>query len=80
MYVHIIFLNLIQDDAILYGIDWDGPITDSDEADQVSVPEIRNPLTHSDYEEVCAAVSANWESDCYEVDIYISIHSLFMTN
>lgn len=68
-----ILLYLIQDDAILYGIDWDGPIPDSNEADQVSVPEVRNPLAHSDYEELCAAVSGNCESDCYGVDIYISV-------
>ena len=70
MYVH---LNLIQEDAILYGIDWDGPIPDSDEFDQVNVSEIHNPLTDSDYEELCRAVSVNSNSDCYGVDIYIRV-------
>ena len=66
-------LNLIQEDAVLYGIDWDGPITDSDEGDQVTVSEVRNPLADSDYEELRTAVSANDNSDCYGVDIYIRV-------
>lgn len=66
-------LTLIQEDAILYGIDWDGPISDSDEANQVSVPEVRNPLAGNDYEELCTAVSTNNNSDCYGIDIYIRV-------
>ena len=65
--------NLIQEDAILYGIDWDGAITDSDEADQVTVSEVCNPLADSDYEELCTAVSANDNSNCYGADIYIRV-------
>ena len=48
-------LNLIQEDVVLYGIDWDGPITDSDDADQVTLSEVRNPLADSDYEELRTA-------------------------
>ena len=65
--------NLIQEDAILYGIDWDGPITDSDEADQVTVSEVHNLLADSNYEELCTTVSANDNSNCYGVDIYIRL-------
>ena len=66
-------LNQIQEDTILYGIDWDGPITDSDEADQVTVSEVHNPLADSDYEELRTAVAANDYSDCYGVDEYIRV-------
>ena len=56
---------------ILYGINWDGLILDSDEADYVNVSEVHNPLADNEYEELCTAVSENDNSDCYGIDIYI---------
>ena len=56
----------------MYGIDWDGPITDTDEAaDLVEVAETLNPLEERDYSELQATISPFLDSDCHGVDLYI---------
>ena len=52
-------MNLFQ-----YGIDWDGPLTDIDEAaDMVEVEETLNPLRYIDYSELQATISPYTDSD-----------------
>ena len=56
-------MNLFQ-----YGIDWDGPLTDIDEAE---VEETLNPLRYIDYSELQATISPYTDSDCHGVDLYV---------
>ena len=71
-------MNLFQ-----YGIDWDGPLTDIDEAaDMVEVEETLNPLRYIDYSELQATISPYTDSDCHGVDLYVKTpefvhHKLF---
>ncbi len=43
----------LQAEAPLYGIDWNAPFSEDDDAQCVEVPHTLNPLTPSDFMELC---------------------------
>ena len=64
------------DDAITHdmnhlGIDWDGPISESDE-DEVNMVDVIYPLSEQDYLELENTVAPLSNSSCYGVDIYLN--------
>lgn len=58
---------------MFFGIDWNGPISDTEDLTEVDVPNILNPLLEEDYMELCCTISPNSESSCFGVDIYINV-------
>lgn len=61
---------ITQADMALYGIDWNGPISDSEE-DHVTVVETRNPIEERDFLRLQAVISPVSNSDCHGVDLFI---------
>ena len=61
----------IQADTPLYGIDWNGPIPDSEDADHVEVATTRKPLEEQDFLHLQATISPVSYSDCHGVDLFI---------
>ncbi len=72
-----ILVFFLQEDAQLYGVDWNGPIADDEEADSVNVPTIDCPLSDAEYEELCSTVSPLSSSSNYGIDLYIRTLSFF---
>ena len=60
----------IQIDTSLYGIDWNGPISDAEE-DQVTVTDTLNPLQEADYLQLQATISPVDDSECHGVDLFL---------
>jgi hypothetical protein len=66
--------SLLQEEAQMYGIDWDGPIPDhEDEVDWVTVPDCRCPLSAEDYDDLEHAISPTAASSNYGIDLYLSV-------
>lgn len=61
--------------AQLLGIDWDGPIADADDEEEVSVPITLCPISEEDFEDLQSAIPSNASSDMHGIDHYISILS-----
>ena len=53
-----------------YGIDWDGPLPDVEEAGSVEVPCIPNPLGREDMQELKYTICPTTHSDNYGIDLY----------
>ena len=53
-----------------YGIDWDGPLPDAEEAGSVEVPRIPNPLGREDMEELEYTICPTAFSEDYGIDVY----------
>ena len=62
--------TIIQDEAHQFGIDWEGPSTASDEDDCIVVPDTRNPLTNSDFEDLQASIPPLTPSNWYGIDLF----------
>lgn len=54
-------------------MDWDGPLCDEDEVDQVQVEPTNNPLKDSDYLQLISTILPMSDSNCYGVDLYIRV-------
>lgn len=67
---HVLFS---QENAIWYGVDWDGPLCDEDEADQVQVEQINNPLQDNDYSQLTSTILPMSDSNSHGVDLYIRV-------
>ena len=63
----------MQEDTTLYGVDWNGPLPDAEEIDQVDVTETMNPLQEYDYLQLQDTVSPISESDCFGVDLFLRV-------
>ena len=62
-----------QDDVKNFGIDWNGPITEDEDDNQVDVPEVENPLLDRDLQLLQATISPTAQSDCFGVDLYLQV-------
>ena len=54
----------------LYGRDWNSSLNIDEDAEQVDVPSVVNPLTTSDFSELCQLVDPTSDSDNYGIDQY----------
>ena len=65
---------MVQEEAQLYGIDWDGPMPDfeDEEVDHVTVPECLCPISPDDYDELEQTISPSATSSNYGIDLYSS--------
>ena len=61
----------MQSESGLYGIDWNGPLPDAEELEQVVVTNTLNPLQEHDFEQLQRVISPIGPSDCQGVDLYI---------
>ena len=61
----------MQADLALYGIDWSGPIPNSDDVDSVNVAVARNPLEEQDSLHLQATISPLSHSECHGIDLFI---------
>ena len=52
--VYIIVHHSLQEEH--YGVDWSGPMSDRDDANQVDVPHTLNPLQEEDYQQLRATL------------------------
>ena len=59
-----------QADAALYGIDWNGPISDSED-EEVQVPQTTVPLQEQDFRQLQETVLPTSNSDYQGVDLFI---------
>ena len=59
-----------MDDTSFYGIDWSAALStdDNDEVEMVEVPAITNPLTSSDFSELCSLIDPTSDSDSHGID------------
>lgn len=55
-----------------FGIDWDGPLSDEDSC-LVNVPDVDNPLTDQDYQELQELFSPLDNSNSFGVDIFLKV-------
>lgn len=62
---------VLQSEASLYGIDWNGPLPDAEELEQVEVINTVNPLQERDFLQLQSVISPIGPSDCQGVDLYI---------
>lgn len=53
----------------MYGIDWNGPLP-VQTSETVAVPHTMQPMSATDYQELCASVDPLGHSDDHGIDIY----------
>ena len=54
-----------------HGIDWDGPLPDSNEVESVEVPAISNPFEDDDMQELQQTLCPTAPSNDYGLDLYL---------
>ena len=59
----------LQADTSLYGIDWNGPISDTE--DQIDITDTLNPLQEPDFLQLQATISPLDNSECHGVDVFL---------
>ena len=67
--VCIIIVNqrlFIYQDWSQYGIDWEGPLPQGDSNDEVVVPDIANPLSNRDFDDLLEHVNPLAHDEVYE--------------
>lgn len=62
---------IVQSQSGLYGIDWNGPLPDAEELEQVEVTNTVNPLQEHDFLQLQRTISPISWSDYQGVDLYI---------
>ena len=62
---------ILQSESSLYGIDWNGPLSDAEDLEQVEVTQTANPLRELDFRHLQTTISPISASDCQGVDFYI---------
>lgn len=78
MCYNIIQLNyFLQSEASLYGIDWNGPLPDAEELEQVEVINTVNPLQERDFLQLQSVISPIRPSDCQGVVIFFSTYNFY---
>ncbi|XP_019858930.1 PREDICTED: uncharacterized protein LOC109587130 isoform X2 [Amphimedon queenslandica] len=65
--------DIDQNALPFFGIDWNGPLTETEDEEHVHVPVVDNPLTPEDYNELCHTVSPLDPSDSLGVDLYLNV-------
>jgi hypothetical protein len=61
----------MQDEARLYGIDWNGPIPVEGAVEAVVVEPVACPLSQDDYSELCLQVSPTGASNDHGINIFM---------
>lgn len=62
---------LFYQDWSQYGIDWEGPLPQADSTEGVAVPEIPNPLSSRDFDDLLEQVNPLAHDEGYGIDLYI---------
>eukprot|EP00118_Oscarella_pearsei_P006942 m.32523 g.32523 ORF g.32523 m.32523 type:complete len:248 (+) comp31663_c0_seq2:196-939(+) len=62
---------LSQEDIDQYGIDWNGPIPEPQEQNQITIPDIALPITDDDFRILQQQIDPKRDSGCLGVDIYL---------
>ena len=57
----------------LFGIDWNGPIPDEEEAAIVDVPSVNMPLSDQDYTELLTTFSPSADSEAFGMDNFFNV-------
>lgn len=70
MCMHYSNMFVIQNEAVEFGIDWEGPVGSGADNDSVDVPETPCPLPSSCLEELYAEVDPLSHSDLFGIDLY----------
>ena len=60
----------MQEDASIFGIDWNGPLSDEDDS-QVSVPHTHCPLSQDQFVSLQSRVSPLGDSENHGIDLYL---------
>ena len=81
MYLPLIIVYYSQEDIEMYGIDWDGPLTNdpAETPNIVEIPETPNPLVPNIFQEMCGQIDPLHESSNYGIDIFIQAMSFLET-
>ena len=74
-----IVLHNFQDEVEQYGLDWDGPLPESDSDEMIELPLTECPLNLQETQELKQAIDPLRNSDCYGIDIFIQT-LLFVTS
>ena len=69
---------ITQEDAYVYGIDWNGPTTEYDDDNTVTLPETACPLEPRDFEELKATISPLTPSENHGIEIYLATVTFVM--
>jgi len=64
-------VSKFQDELEQYGLDWDGPLPESDSDELIEVPSTESPLNRQQTQELTEAIDPLRNSDCYGIDIFI---------
>ena len=54
-----------------YGIDWEGPLPQGDSNEELAVPDIANPLSNRDFDDLLEYVNPLAHDEGYGIDLYI---------
>ena len=72
MATYILTMYFQQEDALMFGIDWDGPITtEVGDPDRVALPLAEIPLSDDDYTDLCELVNPLSTSSNHGIDSYM---------
>lgn len=74
--VFIISFHFSQEEAAMYGIDWDGPIAENTNENNLEVPNIPCPLLDTDLDDLKENINPLRESSFQGVDIYLETVAL----
>ena len=61
----------IYQDWSQYGIDWEGPLAQGDSNEELVVPDIANPLSNWDFDDLLEHVNPLAHDEGYGIDLYI---------
>ena len=63
----LIVLHNFQDEVEQYGLDWDGPLPESDSDEMIELPLTECPLNLQETQELKQAIDPLRNSDCYGI-------------
>lgn len=63
--------SYFQDEIEHYGLDWDGPLPESDSDETIELPLMANPLNQQQSQDLTQTINPMRNSDCYGIDIFI---------
>ena len=61
----------IYQDWSQYGIDWEGPLPQGDSNEELVMPDIANPLSTRDFDDLLEHVNPLAHDEGYGIDLYI---------
>lgn len=63
----------LSQDWSQYGIDWEGPLPQGDSNEELVVPDIANPLSNRDFDDLLEHVNPLAHDEGYGIDLYICV-------